>query len=80
MMATMSTMRTVNGRSGYRVTGAMLVTAVLIAVALVGCSSNEPKPMAQPSVQDVKGNADRSFDRLKQEERQQGARPSPSGY
>ena len=33
----------------------------------------KPKPMAQPSSEQVKGSADRAFDRLKQEE---GRRPS----
>ncbi|MFO0765525.1 MAG: hypothetical protein U0231_01750 [Nitrospiraceae bacterium] len=30
---------------------------------------DKPKPMAQPSPEQVKGNADRAFDKLKQEER-----------
>ena len=36
---------------------------------VVGCASEKSKPMAQPSPEQVKGNADRSFDKLKQEER-----------
>ena len=43
------------------------VTAALVLVA--GCASEKPKPMAQPSSEQVKGNADRTFDKLKQEER-----------
>jgi hypothetical protein len=37
-------------------------------VFVLGCASEQPKPMAQPSSEQVKGNADRAFDRLKQEE------------
>ena len=43
------------------------LTATLLLV--VGCASDKSKPMAQPSPEQVKGNADRSFDKLKQEER-----------
>lgn len=43
------------------------ITAALVLVA--GCASEKPKPMAQPSSEQVKGNADRTFDKLKQEER-----------
>ena len=43
------------------------ITATLLLV--VGCASEKSKPMAQPSPEQVKGNADRSFDKLKQEER-----------
>jgi len=47
-----------------------IVGGVIVAVMLVtGCSSDKPKPMAQPSPEQVKGNADRAFDKLKQEER-----------
>lgn len=57
----------------------MGVIALWVAAGLLiaGCSSSkEPKPMQQPSVQDVRGNADRAFDKLKQEEKQRdGAVP-----
>jgi len=38
-------------------------------VLVASCASEKPKPMAQPSSEQVKGNADRAFDKLKQEER-----------
>jgi len=41
---------------------------VAAMVLVVGCASEKPKPMAQPSSEQVKGSADRAFDRLKQEE------------
>ena len=44
------------------------VMTVLMLVA--GCASEKQKPMAQPSSEQVKGNADRAFDRLKQDERE----------
>jgi hypothetical protein len=49
-----------------------LVTAgVLVLVA--GCSSHEPKPMAQPTPDQVRGHADHTFDKLKQEERERAS-------
>lgn len=45
--------------------GGAMVAAMLL---VVGCASDKPKPMAQPSSEQVKGSADRAFDRLKQEE------------
>ncbi len=56
------------------VLGGLLVGGCL----LTGCSSPEPKPMAQPSVQDVRSNADRAFDKLKQEEDRRGSMGAPS--
>lgn len=52
---------------GGRVIG-MVGGIVATVVLVVGCASEKPKPMAQPSSEQVKGSADRAFDRLKQEE------------
>jgi hypothetical protein len=50
----------------------VIVSWFVIAVfaATVGCAGESPKPMQQPSPEQVKGSADRSFDKLKQEERE----------
>lgn len=58
----------VNMGAGIRFVGfgcGIIASMVLVA----GCGGERPKPMAQPSSEQVKGNADRSFDKLKQEER-----------
>jgi outer membrane biogenesis lipoprotein LolB len=39
---------------------------------LTGCSSKEPKPMQQPTPDQVRGHADRGFDNLKKEEKDRG--------
>jgi hypothetical protein len=52
-----------------------LCGALMFALLFTACSSEKPKPMAQPSSEQVKGNADRAFDKLKQEERDR----KPSG-
>lgn len=44
-------------------------------VTMTACSSDQPKPMAQPTPDQVRGHADRGFDKLKQEEREKAAQP-----
>lgn len=54
--------------SGSIVTGGLLAIWIL---ATVGCSSPQPvKGPPAPSNQDVRSHADRTFDKLKDEERQ----------
>lgn len=53
-----------------RAAGIMLCMAAVLMLS--ACSSHEPKPMAQPTPDQVKGHADRGFDNLKQEERERG--------
>ena len=50
----------------------VIVSWFVIAVfaAMVGRAGESAKPMQQPSPEQVKGSADRSFDKLKQEERE----------
>ncbi len=62
-----------NDRNGCRGEGnrlGVMVCGFLASALLVaGCASDKTKPMAQPSPEQVKGSADRAFDKLKQEER-----------
>ena len=48
-------------------------TALLV---LTGCSGHEPKPMTQPTPDQVRGHADRGFDNLKQEEKERDVQPA----
>jgi hypothetical protein len=52
--------------------GATTIVLGLGMLMLSSCSSNEPKPMAQPTPDQVRGHSDREFDKLKQEEREHG--------
>ena len=61
-----------NQRLG-RVTGMVLGAAAMFLLA--GCSSKEPKPMVQPTPDQVRGHADKGFDNLKKEERERNAQP-----
>ena len=55
------------------------MTAVLV-VTMTACSSDQPKPPAQPTPDQVRGHADRAFDKLKQEEQERPAQPPASRY
>ena len=41
-------------------------------LTLTACSSKEPKPMQQPTPDQVRGHADRGFDNLKKDEKERG--------
>ena len=56
-------------RTGERAGTLFAAVAIL---TLTACSSSEPKPMAQPTPDQVRGHADRGFDKLKQEEQERG--------
>jgi hypothetical protein len=53
-----------------------IVLSLAAVLMLTACGSHEPKPMAQPTPDQVRGHADRSFDKLKQEEQERGVQPA----
>lgn len=46
-----------------------------IFLTVAACSSEQPKPMAQPTPDQVRSHADKAFDKLKQEEQERAAQP-----
>jgi hypothetical protein len=46
-----------------------------LCVVLVSCAAEKSTTMQQPSREQVKGSADRSFDKLKQEEQERKTLP-----
>ena len=55
--------------------GSGAVIGAALVIALAGCSSEQSKPMAQPTPDQVRNHADRTFDKLKQEEQQRATQP-----
>jgi hypothetical protein len=55
----------------------VIVLGAAAFLILAACSSHEPKPMVQPTPDQVRGHADQNFDKLKQEERERGTQPAP---
>ncbi len=54
-------------------TGALI--GAVVTLTLAGCSSEQPKPVVQPTPEQVRGHADRAFDKLKQEEQERASQP-----
>lgn len=46
-----------------------------VMVLLTACAGEQPKPMAQPTPDQVRSHADRTFEKLKQEEQERAAQP-----
>jgi hypothetical protein len=51
------------------------VAAGILFMTMTACSSDQPKPMAQPTPDQVRNHADRGFDKLKQDEQERAAQP-----
>jgi hypothetical protein len=64
---------TMNPRIGILV----LCGSLIGALTLVGCA-DKPKPQPQPSSSQVKSESDRFFDKMKQDEREQGKGMAPA--
>jgi len=63
---------------GQRIAGRAM--AGILFMAITACSSDQPKPLAQPTPDQVRGHADRAFEKLKQEEQGRTAQPLAPGY
>jgi hypothetical protein len=51
------------------------VMAGILLTSLAACSSAQPKPMTQPTPDQVRSHSDRVFDKLKEEEKERTAQP-----
>lgn len=49
------------------------VAAGILFVTMTACAGDQPKPMAQPTPDQVRSHADRGFDKLKLEEQERAA-------
>lgn len=68
----------INSNPGCRwrtASGALI--ACLFVATFAACSKSEPKPLAQPTPDQVRSHSDGAFDNLKQEERDREA-PQPT--
>lgn len=60
-------------RGGLRT---MTVGIALLLVSMGGCASDPPKPAPTVTPDQVRGHADKTFDKLKQEEQNRAADPA----
>ena len=62
------------GKRWQRTTVVSLVSLVMLSV-VGGCASDAPKGPPPPTADQVRGHADRAFEKLKQEEQERAAQP-----
>lgn len=55
--------------------GVAIVVSLFALSLVTACASDQPKPLPQPTPDQVRGHADRAFDKLKQEEQERAAQP-----
>lgn len=59
----------------------IVIAVGLCVVSLItACAGDQPKPLPQPTPDQVRGHADRAFEKLKQEEQERAAQPPAPGY
>jgi hypothetical protein len=62
-------------RSRMQQGGIAMVVGLFVLLQVAACASNEPKPLPQLTPDQVRGHADRTFEKLKQEEQERAAQP-----
>ena len=55
--------------------GAAMVAGLSVLLLITACASDQPKPLPQPTPDQVRGHADRAFEKLKQEEQERATQP-----
>jgi len=56
--------------------GGVAIIVGLFALSLItACASDQPKPLPQPTPDQVRSHADRAFEKLKQEEQESAPQP-----
>jgi len=61
--------------NGMQQHGIAMVVGLFVFSLVTACASDQPKPLPQPTPEQVRGHADRAFDKLKQEEQERAAPP-----
>jgi hypothetical protein len=52
-----------------------MVAGLFVFSLITACASDQPKPLPQPTPDQVRSHADRAFEKLKQEEQERAAQP-----
>ncbi|HSL05643.1 MAG TPA: hypothetical protein VK901_19135 [Nitrospiraceae bacterium] len=62
-------------RSRVQQRGAAMVVGLFVLLMITACASDPPKSLPQPTPDQVRGHADRAFEKLKQEEQESAPQP-----
>lgn len=68
-------MRMSHRRSRMQQRGIAMVAGLFVFSLITACASDQSKPLPQPTPDQVRGHADRAFEKLKQEEQERAAQP-----
>ena len=60
--------------------GISVALGLCVLALLTACASDQPKPLPQPTPDQVRSHADRAFEKLKQEEQERAAQPTAPRY
>ena len=55
---------------------AILIVGLFVLSLITACANNQPKPLPQPTPDQVRSHADRAFDKLKQAEQESAPQPA----
>jgi len=62
-------------RSRMQQSGVVIIVGLFVLSLITACASDQPKPLPQPTPDQVRGHADRAFEKLKQEEQESAPQP-----
>jgi hypothetical protein len=68
-------MRMNHRQSRMQQRGIAMVAGLFVFSLITACASDQPKPLPQPTPDQVRSHADRAFEKLKQEEQERAAQP-----
>jgi len=55
--------------------GVAMAVCLFVLLTISACASDQPKPLPQPTPDQVRSHADRAFEKLKQEEQEHPTQP-----
>jgi len=54
---------------------AIMIVGLFVLSLITACASDQPKPLPQPTPDQVRSHAERAFEKLKQEEQESAPQP-----
>ena len=62
-------------RSRKQQSKAVIIVGLFVLSLITACASDQTKPLPPPTPDQVRGHADRTFEKLKQEEQESASQP-----
>jgi len=67
-------------RSRMQQSGNAMIVGLFVLSLITACANDQPKPLPQPTPDQVRSHADRAFEKLKQEEQERAVQPPVPRY